>query len=93
MSASRIPAQRGPTVELEFDGEPIIAHEGETVAAALLAANVEAFGVTRNGDPRLPLCNMGTCFECVVTVDGEPLVRSCLRDACDGMNVARNEAS
>ena len=93
MNTSRIPSQRGPTVEFEFDGEPILAYEGETVAAALLAAHVEAFGITRDGDPRLPVCNMGTCFDCAVTVDGEPMVRSCLRDVSAGICVTRNEAS
>lgn len=90
--ASRIPAQRGTPIEFEFEGDTIEAYEGETVAAALLAAGVEAFGVTRNGDPRLPLCNMGTCFDCVVTIDGEPLTRSCLTDAKDGMNIQKYEA-
>lgn len=93
MEASRTPAQRGAEIEFEFDGEPVVAYEGETVAAALLAARVPAFGVTREGDPRLPLCNMGTCFDCAVTVDGRRLIRACLTDAADGMVVERNEAS
>lgn len=93
MEASRAPAQRGVELEFEFDGEPIVAYEGETLAAALLAADVSAFGVTREGEPRLPLCNMGTCFDCAVTVDGRRLVRACLTDASDGMVVERSESS
>lgn len=93
MSALRVPAERGESVEFEFDGEPIASYEGETLAAALLAAEVEAFGATREGDPRAPLCNMGTCFDCAVTVDGERLVRACLTDARAGMIVERHEAS
>lgn len=93
MSASRTPAERGHQVTFEFDGDAITAYEGETVATALLAANVAAFGVTREGDPRLPVCNMGTCFDCVVTVDGEPMVRACMRDVSEGSCVKRNEAS
>lgn len=93
MSGSRVPAERGAPIEFEFDGETVEAYEGETVASALLAADVPAFGVTREGDPRLPLCNMGTCFDCAVTVDGERLVRACLTDARPGMAVERNETS
>ena len=91
--ASRIPERRGAAITLTFDGEPIEAFEGETVAVALLAAGVPAFGLTREGTPRGPLCNMGTCFDCAVTVDGQRLVRSCVTDACEGMAVERHEAS
>jgi sarcosine oxidase subunit alpha len=45
----------------------------------------------RNGEPRIPLCNMGTCFECGVTVDGVPLTRSCLTTVRDGMRVETSE--
>lgn len=93
MSASRIQAERGQTITFEFDGEPIKSFEGETVAAALLVAGVTAFGVTREGEPRLPLCNMGTCFDCAVSVDGQRLVRACVTDAQPGMIVKRHEAS
>ena len=32
--------QRGQAFEIEVDGEPVIAYEGETVAAALMAAGI-----------------------------------------------------
>lgn len=91
--ASRVPASRGKKVELSYAGEAIEAYEGETVAAALMAANVDAFSVTRDGAPRLPLCNMGTCFDCVVKIDGAPFIRSCVTEVCDGMRVDPHEAS
>lgn len=72
---------------ITFDGQPVECFEGETLATALLAAGVDEFGTTRDGAPRQPLCNMGTCFDCVVTVDGAPLIRSCLTPAVDGMQV------
>lgn len=90
--ASRLPAERGAKIAFSFDGEAIVAYEGETLAAALLAANVTCFGVTRDGRGRLPLCNMGTCFDCAVTVDGQRLVRACLTDVKSGMRVTRHEA-
>ncbi|QIM17704.1 (2Fe-2S)-binding protein [Leucobacter coleopterorum] len=93
MSASRIRADRGHPVDFEFDGGTVQSFEGETVAAALLAVGVSAFGVTREGEPRLPMCNMGTCFDCAVTVDGQLLVRACMTDVQSGMSVTRHEAS
>lgn len=87
----RLPARRGPRIEFTFEGEPIAAHEGETLATALLGAGVQAFGTTREGDPRAPLCNMGTCFDCAVTVDGRQLIRACLTPVADGMDVQQTK--
>ncbi|MDO5739766.1 MAG: (2Fe-2S)-binding protein [Ornithinimicrobium sp.] len=90
-SSSRLPAQRQRPIEFTFDGHVIGAFEGETLATALLAAQVGAFVLTRDGDPRLPLCNMGSCFDCVVTVDGTPWTRACLTPARQGMSVSHTE--
>lgn len=93
MQAERIPADRGEAVTFTFEGREVCSFEGETVAAALLASGIEAFGETREGEPRAPLCNMGTCFDCAVTVGNERLVRSCLTDVCEGLAVMKHEAS
>jgi len=91
--ASRMAANRGEPVTFSFEGQPVTAHRGETIATALLAAQVAAFGLTREGAPRLPFCNMGTCFDCAVTVDGHRLVRACLTDVQDSVCVTRHEAT
>ena len=93
MRWERKPAPRGANVSFTFEGRPITAHQGETLAAALLAAGITSFGATREGQPRMPLCNMGTCFDCAVTVDGQRLVRACLTDVCEGLCVTRHQAS
>lgn len=89
--AIRLNAPRGPALTFTFDGTRIETFAGETVAAALLAAGVPAFGITRTGQPRLPFCNMGTCFDCAVRVDGRGLVRACMTDVAAGMDVRRQE--
>ena len=91
--ARRVAAQRGEAVTFTFQGEAVTAHRGETLATALLAAGVPAFSLTREGAPRLPFCNMGTCFDCAVTVNGQRLVRACLTDVQDGLCVTRHEAT
>ncbi|MFK4728896.1 (2Fe-2S)-binding protein [Agromyces mediolanus] len=88
--ATRLPSERGDAVEITVDGRPVACFAGETVATAMLAAGVPAFS-HRNGEPRIPLCNMGTCFECGVTVDGVPLTRSCLAPVRDGMRIETSE--
>lgn len=88
-SYHRLDVRRGDAVELTVDGTVVRAHLGETLAAALLAAGVDQFRRTREGRPRAPLCHMGTCFDCVLTVDGADLTRACLTPVRAGMRVTR----
>lgn len=77
----------GRPVTVHFDGQPIAALEGETIAAALSAAGIVAFRRTASGAPRGLYCGMGACFDCVVTVDGRIGQRACLTKVADGMQV------
>jgi len=38
--------------------------------------------------PRCPYCLMGTCFECLVEIDGEPNRQACMTPVAPGMRVA-----
>lgn len=62
-------------------------HPGETVATALLAAGIVVFRRTVSGAPRAPVCNMGVCFDCLVTIDGRPGVRSCMTRVEEHMHI------
>jgi len=77
----------GSPVQLSFDGREIAALEGETIAAALAAADIVAVRQARSGAPRGPFCGMGVCFDCLVTVDGRPGQRACLTKVSAGMDV------
>ena len=80
---------RGAALRLTFDGLDVEAYEGESIAAALLAAEVRATRRTRNGDrPRGLFCGIGACHDCLVRVDGSGPVRACLTPVRDGMAVA-----
>jgi sarcosine oxidase subunit alpha len=76
-----------PDVTLEVNGKRITVKEGTTVAAALLMAGDAAFRRSVSGEPRGPLCGMGICFECRVTIDGEAHARSCQIVCREGMRV------
>ena len=79
---------RGEAFALAVDGERVPAHHGETLAAALLAAGRRALRLTAGrGEPRGVYCAMGVCGECVMVVDGEPGVRTCVTLASPGMTV------
>jgi hypothetical protein len=78
---------RGRPVRIIVDGVEIPAYEGESVAAALLAAGRRGLRATpRRGEPRGLYCGIGLCFECVMSVDGYS-VRTCQMRVCDGMRV------
>jgi predicted molibdopterin-dependent oxidoreductase YjgC len=74
-------------IELVVDGTRIEVPAGATVAAAVLLAGRPSFRRSVTGEARAPLCGMGICFECRVTVDGRAHVRSCQTPAREGMVV------
>jgi predicted molibdopterin-dependent oxidoreductase YjgC len=77
-------------VRIEFEGEEILACQGDTVAAALLAANHWSFRTTSvSGTPRGPFCMMGACFECLVEIDGVANRQACMVAVRDGMHIKR----
>jgi sarcosine oxidase subunit alpha len=74
-------------VQITVDGERHQVSEGMPLAAALLRLGISVFRVSVQGEPRAPLCGMGTCFECRVTVDGRAHQRSCLIPCSAGLTV------
>lgn len=79
---------RGAAIEIIVDGNPVPAFFGETVAAALLAAGKRVLRRTaRHSAPRGLYCGIGICFDCVMTIDGRPNVRTCLTEVRPGMRV------
>jgi sarcosine oxidase subunit alpha len=76
------------TVALFVDGRRVEVRVGTSVAAAILTvAGITRFRTSVSGEPRGPLCGMGVCFECRVTIDGRAHRRSCLIEAREGMVV------
>jgi predicted molibdopterin-dependent oxidoreductase YjgC len=73
-----------------FDGAPIEAFQGESVAACLLRHGVRFTRLTPSGSKRAPYCLMGACFECTMTIDGRTNVQACLTNVHDGMAISRS---
>jgi D-hydroxyproline dehydrogenase subunit gamma len=79
----------GGDVTFEFDGTPVRAQRGDTVAMALWRQGVLVLRrSSREGEGRGMLCAMGICFECLVCVDGS-VVRACMLPVQEGMRVQR----
>lgn len=79
--------QRGSEISISVNGANIIAFAGESVAVAMLSANIRKLRTSpRNGDPRGPFCFMGSCQECLVMIDGKPQL-ACQTQVSDGLSV------
>ena len=78
-------------VQLVVNGQAVCVPAGTTVAAALARAGIERFRRSVSGDGRAPLCGMGICFECRVTIDGLAQRRSCQTLCENGMEVRTDE--
>jgi NADPH-dependent 2,4-dienoyl-CoA reductase/sulfur reductase-like enzyme len=79
--------RHGEGFTFDFDGTPVTAWPGESLAAALTSAGITAMRQTRQGEQRGVYCGMGVCGECAVLVDGVQR-RSCLEPARPGLHVA-----
>ncbi len=75
------------TITLSVNGTSVAVPAGTMVSAAVALAGVKAFRKSVTGEARGPLCGMGICFECRVTVNGREHVRSCQLPCEPGMEV------
>jgi D-hydroxyproline dehydrogenase subunit gamma len=73
-------------VKIILDGKTLTVERGTTVAAAMLNAGVSVFRESVSGEPRAPLCGMGVCYECMVTIDGQREL-SCQTLCQEGMRI------
>jgi len=75
-------------VTVKIDGRPFVAREGDSVAAALMAAGVVQSRVSAvSASPRSAYCLMGVCFECLVAIDGVGNRQGCLIEVREGMRI------
>lgn len=58
------------TFQLFIDHRPVTVTRGTSVAAAIALAGVTATRRSVGGTLRAPVCGMGVCQECRVTIDG-----------------------
>ena len=86
----RLQKSQDKIVTIWFEENPVLAQEGESVAAALLLAGIKYLRNAQvSGKPRMPYCWMGVCYECLLEIDGEQNQQSCLITVKDGMYVRR----
>jgi hypothetical protein len=77
------------------NGAEVTAYDGESLATALIASGTLIMSRDGSGRPRSPFCNMGICFDCLVTVEEATAagsatvrrVRACLAEVRSGLLV------
>lgn len=79
------------TVTIRFEGDAYQVPKGISVAAAVLGHAHAGFTSINavTGERRAPYCLMGVCFDCMVTIDGQPNRQACLVTVRDGMRIQR----
>ena len=75
-------------INLSVNGVPITVLPGTMVSTAVSFAGVTRFRRSVTGEARAPLCGMGICFECRVSINGREHCRSCQAPCENGMEVA-----
>lgn len=80
--------KREKKVEFLFNGKKMFGYEGETIAAALHANGVKELGKSIfKKRPRGFYCAIGNCSSCLMIVNGEPNVKTCVTYLEEGMDI------
>ncbi len=78
-------------IQLRVNGKTVSVAAGTVVAAAVALAGQTRFRRSVGGEARGPLCGMGICMECRVTLDGRAHCRSCQILCEEGMEVRTDD--
>lgn len=75
------------TLTLFINDSPLTVAAGTSVAAAIALAGSPVTRLSVAGMLRAPLCGMGICQECRVTIDGQPHQLACQTPCTPQMRV------
>lgn len=78
-------------IVVHVNGRPVSVPAGTIVAAAVMKNGDTSFRTSVSGTPRAPLCGMGICMECRVTINGRTHCRSCQILCEPGMEIRTDE--
>lgn len=77
-----------PLIGYTFDGVSLTAIKGQSIAATMISHEKRITRSTRFADsPRGVFCGIGSCFDCLVVVNGIPNQRACITEVQDGMTI------
>ena len=77
---------RPKNITIKINGKETSACQGDTVLASLVACGHKILKKSRKlNENRGPLCGMGVCYECRISINGDPNQRACMAEVEDGM--------
>jgi D-hydroxyproline dehydrogenase subunit gamma len=76
---------------VQVNGKPVSVAAGTIVTAAIAMNGTAGFRKSVLGKMRGPLCGMGICMECRVTINGRKHCRSCQILCEPGMEIRTDE--
>lgn len=79
------------SVRVRVNGGEVSVPVGTIVAAAIAMNGETKYRRSVLGKPRGPLCGMGICMECRVTINGQKHCRSCQILCEAGMEIRTDE--
>jgi D-hydroxyproline dehydrogenase subunit gamma len=77
--------EKTASVPITINGKAVRVKPGSSVASAVLAAGQFGFRHSVTSQPRGPLCGMGICMECRVSINGLAHQKSCQIICQEGM--------
>ncbi len=79
--------ERKKEIVITVDGKSIIAFEGETLLAVMIASGIKTLRKSSVfKEPRGGLCGMGVCYDCLVKINGVSQ-RACMSYVKEGMEI------
>jgi hypothetical protein len=86
--------EKGQQFEIIVDGKPIVAYEGETIGAALIASGQRTLRYTNKKEhPRGLYCGIGLCQECRMVINGIANTQACQTLATPGCQVETQKSN
>ncbi len=79
------------SITLFVNGAQVTVPEGSLVSTAVFLSGAPSFRRSVTGEPRAPLCGMGLCYECRVTINAQAHCRSCQIVCQERMEVRTGE--
>lgn len=74
-------------IDIQINGHNYQTESGISVAAALARCGISTTRISVTGEQRAPVCGMGICQECRVTIDGHAHQLACQTPCVEGMQI------
>lgn len=74
-------------ISITVNDQILVVNPGISVAAAIALSGSPVTRISVSGQARAPVCGMGICMECRVTIDGQAQQLACQTLCLDGMQI------